>query len=116
MRVTDTGCKAFIFRIRYPGKLFPSRHVLGKVGAMTVAQARDKARKWHELLDKGIDPEWQDEQNRLAALRSQQHTFLSVADRRGLVGAALQKPASAGALPTSRRACFHVRFFGRFRG
>ena len=47
---------------------------------MNVEQARDKARKWHALLAKGIDPEWQDEQDRLAALRSQQHTFLSVAE------------------------------------
>ena len=45
VRVTDTGSKAFIFCTRYPGKLFPSQRVLGKVGAMTVAQARDKARK-----------------------------------------------------------------------
>ena len=47
---------------------------------MTVEQARDKARKWHELLDQGIDPAWQAQQDRLALLRSQQHTFLSVAE------------------------------------
>ena len=35
VRVTDTGSKAFIFRARYPGKSFPDRRVLGKVGAMT---------------------------------------------------------------------------------
>jgi integrase len=80
VRVTDTGSKAFVFRTRYPGKPFPSRRVLGKVGAMTVAQARDKARKWHELLDQGTDPAWQAEQDRLALLRSQDNTFLSVAE------------------------------------
>jgi hypothetical protein len=42
--------------------------------------ARDKARKWHELLDQGIDPARQAEQDRLALLRSQDNTFLSVAE------------------------------------
>jgi hypothetical protein len=80
VRVTDTGSKAFVLRTRYPGKPYPDRRVLGKVGALSVAQARDKARKWHELLADHIDPEWQAERDRLAALRSQQHTFLSVAE------------------------------------
>ena len=80
VRVTDTGNKTFMFRTRYPGSEHSSRRALGKVGAMLVEQARAKARDWHQLLDKKIDPVWQAEQDRLAALRSQQHTFLSVAE------------------------------------
>jgi integrase len=80
VRVTDKGSKAFVFRTRYPGKPYPSRRVIGKVGALGIEQARDKARKWHELLAEHTDPAWQAEQDRLAALRSQQHTFLLVAE------------------------------------
>lgn len=80
VRVTDTGSRAFVFRTRYPGKPFSSRRVLGKVGALTVAQARDKAKCWHDLLAEHKDPAWQAEQDRLAALRSRDNTFLSVAE------------------------------------
>ena len=80
VRVTDTGSKAFVFRTRFPGSRNPKRRVLGKVGAMEIGQARAKARKWHELLADHIDPAWQAEQERLALLRSQAHTFLSVAE------------------------------------
>ena len=80
VRVTDTGSKAFVFRTRFLGSRNPLRRVLGKVGAMNIKQARDKARKWHELLDQHIDPAQQAEQDRLVALRSQGNTFLSVAE------------------------------------
>ena len=47
---------------------------------MTVAEARNKAAQWHTLIEKGIDPKRKEEQDRLAALRKQQNTFLSVAE------------------------------------
>jgi hypothetical protein len=78
VRVTDRGSKTFMLRARFPGSPNPSRRALGKVGAMTVQQARDKARRWHD--DQGTDPRWQAEQDRLAALRSQDNTFLTVAE------------------------------------
>ena len=78
--VTDKGSKTFMLRARYPGSPNPSRRALGKVGALSVSAARDKARKWHELLDQGTDPAWATEQDRLALLRSQDNTFLSVAE------------------------------------
>ena len=80
VRVTDKGSKTFMLRARYPGSPNPSRRALGKVGALSVTAARDKARKWHELLDQGTDPAWHAEQDRLALLRSQDNTFLSVAE------------------------------------
>lgn len=80
VRVTDKGSKTWMFRTRFPGSSNPSRRELGKAGAMTVEQARDKARKWHELLDQGIDPARQAEQDRLTLLRSQDNTFLLAAE------------------------------------
>ena len=80
VRVTDKGSKTFMLRARYPGSPNSSRRALGKVGALSVTAARDKARKWHELLDQGTDPAWQAEQDRLALLRSQDNAFLSVAE------------------------------------
>lgn len=82
VHVTDKGSKTFVFRTRFPGNK-NSRRLLGKVGAMSVEQARAKARDWHQMLDRGIDPgvrKVRAEQARLEALRSQQHNFLSVAE------------------------------------
>ena len=53
---------------------------MGKVGALNVDEARAKAREWHELLLKGVDPALEAERLRSAALRSQQHTFAAVAE------------------------------------
>jgi integrase len=87
LRVTDKGSKSFMFRARFPGapanrsgRTNPARRLLGAVGAMSVDQARDKARQWHALIARGIDPAWQEEQDRLGALRTQQNTFLTVAE------------------------------------
>jgi hypothetical protein len=55
VHVTDKGSKTFVFRTRFPGNK-NSRRLLGKVGAMSVEQARAKARDWHQMLDRGIDP------------------------------------------------------------
>jgi integrase len=55
--VTKAGAKNFILCTRYPGKRHPGRRTLGKVGVMTLAQARSTAREWLELIARGIDPE-----------------------------------------------------------
>jgi integrase len=80
VRVTDKGSKTFMLRARFPGARNFARRALGKVGVLGVAEARDKARQWHELLATGTDPSLQAERDRLAALRSQAHTFLAVAE------------------------------------
>jgi integrase len=87
VRVTETGSKTFMFRARFPGRVNPktgrsdpTRRALGAIGALTVAQARDKAREWYALIGRGVDPAGQAEQDRLAALRKQQNTFLTVAE------------------------------------
>src|SRR5262249_9500285 len=66
VRVTDRGTKTWHFRARFPGRINPrtgradpTRRELGPAFAMTVAEARAKAKAWHELIARGIDPKWQ---------------------------------------------------------
>jgi hypothetical protein len=85
VRVTESGHRSFMFRARFPGRVNPktgrrdpTRRELGAV--RTVAEARAKAAQWHTLIERGIDPKWQEKQDRLATLRKQRDTFLSVAE------------------------------------
>jgi len=60
LRVTDNkkGHKSFVLIARYPQQpKNPSPRSLGTYGAITLDQARDKARAWLAMIDKGIDPE-----------------------------------------------------------
>src|SRR5260370_30253728 len=57
LRVTDRGHKTFVLRCRYPlNPENPTRRALGDYGALTLDEARQKARHWLELICKGIDP------------------------------------------------------------
>jgi integrase len=80
VRITKSGHKTWVFYTRFPGSPHPSRRALGLVGAMSVSAARNKARAWHELLGKGINPIEAAEQERLAALRSREDNFLSMCE------------------------------------
>src|SRR6476619_5588691 len=53
--VTDKGAKTYVLYTRYPGSGSPARRALGEVGALTLAEARDKARGWLALIQRGID-------------------------------------------------------------
>jgi integrase len=55
VRVTATGAKSFVLVGRF-GSRNPTARALGKVGAITLADARDKARAWHKLIAAGTDP------------------------------------------------------------
>jgi hypothetical protein len=81
VRVRETGPKTFIFRTRYPSKPNEtSRRELGRVGVMTLVDAREKAGKWRTLVDKGIDPARQEEAERAERLRKQKITFRAVVE------------------------------------
>lgn len=80
VRSTDKGHHSFVLVVRYPGSLHPTPKSLGDVGAISLEQARDKARDHLALIDKGIDPKAEAERKRQAELRKQQHTFESVAE------------------------------------
>jgi integrase len=80
VRVYPTSKRTFILLARYPGKKSSARREIGTYGAITLEQARTKARRWLELLGKGRDPKVEEERARRAELRNQKHTFASVAE------------------------------------
>jgi integrase len=80
LRVTDRGHKSFVLVTRYPSNpKNPTRRALGEVGAITLDQARQKARGWLELIGKGIDPKAEEARRRAEAQRRQVNTFDAVA-------------------------------------
>jgi integrase len=50
-------------------------------GAITLDEARAKARLWQSLLDRGIDPRAQERRQRDAELRKQENSFAAVAEQ-----------------------------------
>lgn len=63
VRVTDkadgrgkAAQRTFILIARFPGKSNPARRALGRYRELTLEQAREKARDWHELIQRGVDP------------------------------------------------------------
>jgi integrase len=80
LRVTDRGHKSFVLVARYPlNPKNPTPRSLGDYGAMSLAEARDKARQWLGLIGRGIDPKIEAERQRAAQLRKQANTFAAVA-------------------------------------
>jgi integrase len=79
VRVNDEGRKSLMFYARWPDKNW-SRRPIGEHGAVSIDQAREIARGWATLLLRGVDPRVQEEQERKAKLREQQHTFAAVAE------------------------------------
>jgi len=94
VRVTDkadengkAAQKTLILADRYPGskrnaqgKINPTRRALGEYGALTLEQARAKARHWLELIARGIDPAVAEERERRAEERRQMQTADAVLD------------------------------------
>lgn len=80
LRVTDKGHKSFVLVARYPSHpANPTRRALGDYGALTLEDARAKARKWLEWIGKGVDPRAEEARERAAAQRRQVNTFAAVA-------------------------------------
>jgi len=80
LRVTDRGHKSFVLVTRYPSNpKNPTRRALGEIGAITLDQARQKARGWLSLIAQGIDPKAEEARQRAAAQRQQVNTFAAVA-------------------------------------
>jgi integrase len=80
VRVMPSGSYSFVLVARYPGSRNPTRRSLGAYGALTLEQARAKARSWLELIHRGVDPEHREAQERQAALRKQANSFAAVAE------------------------------------
>lgn len=80
VRVTDNGTRTFILRTRYPGSENPARREIGRVDVMSLADARDKAKRWRELIAKGIDPAVQAQRDRSAEIKRTKTTFETVVE------------------------------------
>jgi integrase len=80
LRVTETDHRSFVLIARYPLQpKNPTRRVLGELGEITLEQAREKSRRWLELIGKGIDPKV-DEDRQRAAEQRQQASIATVAE------------------------------------
>lgn len=70
----------FILVARFPGFDNPARRAIGEYGKLSLEQARDKAREWHELIRKGIDPRHKEEKERDDEQERRDNTFKFVAE------------------------------------
>jgi integrase len=70
VRVTDTGQRSFVLVTRYPGSANPAPRTIGKVGAISLADARTTAQSWLTQIANGIDPANADEQHARGTLRA----------------------------------------------
>jgi integrase len=75
-----SGIVSFVLGARFPGSRHYTRRALGGYGQLTLLEARAKARMWLSLIERGIDPQLQEERERQAAQRQQQMTFAAVAE------------------------------------
>jgi integrase len=80
VQVTDQGTKSWILYRRVPPRNTPSRRKLGKVGEMSLAEARAKAEEWVRIIAREQDPKVEKEKARLAEVRKQDCTFAAVAE------------------------------------
>src|SRR6476620_5143235 len=72
LRVTDSGKRSFVLVTRYPGSKHPAPRRLGAYGAISLGQARTKARKWLEMIASGVDPG-------IREIERRQQTFQAIA-------------------------------------
>jgi integrase len=56
VRVTDKGVKSFVLVCRFPGNPNPTTKVLGRVGVLSLEEARNKGRDWLKAIALGRDP------------------------------------------------------------
>src|SRR5262249_4377977 len=80
VRVAPSGKRTFILISRFGGSKNPTRRALGEYGVLSLEQAREKAREWIALKDKGVDPTIQQERSRRAEIAKQRTSFESVAE------------------------------------
>jgi integrase len=83
LRISSYGHRSFVLIARYPGNPHrnPTRRKLGQCGKLTLEGARDKARQWLALIEKGIDPAVEAEKERDANQRAQAMSFAHVAEQ-----------------------------------
>lgn len=80
VRVTDKGSKSYIIRARI-GEKDTTRPSLGKVGAITLAAAREKAQRWLAEIAAGEDPRVSEQAEKEAKDQDRRTTFGAVSER-----------------------------------
>ena len=80
VRVSETGRRTFVLVARYPGSPNPTRRALGEYPALSLAEAREKAKTWRRWIEKGKDPRAEEERERRLELRKLETTFGAVAE------------------------------------
>ena len=80
VRVTDKGQRTYMLRARYPGMAHSNRREIGDCGVLTLEAARNKARRWLELIKQGVNRQLEEERSRQAEQRQQRNTFAAVAE------------------------------------
>jgi integrase len=65
---------------RYPGSRNPTRRAMGVYGALTLDGARQKARDWLDLIQRGRDPKDEEERQRASEQRRRSNNFAAVAE------------------------------------
>lgn len=80
LRVMPSGHKTFVLVSRFPGSRNPVPRALGAYGALTLADARAKAREWLEVIATGKDPAREEERQRNENARRQANTFAAVVE------------------------------------
>lgn len=80
VRVTDKGTKTFVLVARFPGSKNPTRRAVGEYGVISLDEARKKARDWHDLIRRGIDPKDEEERVRAEQARKRENTFAAVVE------------------------------------
>jgi integrase len=80
VRVMPSGVRSFILVARFPGSRNPTRRSLGAYGALTLQKAREKARTWLQMIERGVDPTAEEERQRETEQHRQQNSFAAVAE------------------------------------
>jgi integrase len=80
LRVRPSGAKSYALVARFPGSSNPTRRTIAPAGAISLTDAREKARAWLELLGRGIDPATELERERGEADRKRKDTIAMLAE------------------------------------
>ncbi|KAB2799235.1 DUF4102 domain-containing protein [Brucella anthropi] len=105
VRVTDKGTKSFVMVARFPGSSNPTRRAIGEYGRVSLEQARNIAREWHELIRRGIDPRSAANASKDAEVQRRERTFGKVIEdylKLVVVGSDEKKPIQRKGLEVAR--------------
>src|SRR3974390_1837171 len=73
--ITEKGSKSYFLVARFPGgSPHATRRKLGTVGSLTLADARDRARRWNALIALGKDPVRAEDREREAHMEKNRAT------------------------------------------